>query len=422
MLKKILFSVILLCAFTRAYPQSGASLGMQGMTAISRGVDAVYWNPANLARQEAGDKKFQLVLYSLNLGLGNNSFSYSAIEDYIGDGESIYLTESDKDDILGLIDDDGLIFDFTANASVFSWAYKNFGFAIETRSFGEMSIPKDIYKNILVEFGNNKYDYSIKGNGFIVGKYKISYGQTLITDILVEPFLLGDIILDEINFGASLSYLQGYGYAGIKDGTATLDISQNGILPIVDVSARTANKGRGLGLDMGLGFKTRDDYYFGAVVENLFARIKWYDKTEMSSASVDFGSQPLFIAGDGQLADIDIDSVSTDTTVSIGDFSTSLPINFRFALAKDINKFTFNLEMGRENSYYGTTLGCKYDLGALNLFASISKRYESIIWSGAMAINFSNLLYIDFGVSSRSGMSLASTRGLFYGTSMKIMF
>ncbi|MBN1154548.1 hypothetical protein JXB12_06450 [candidate division KSB1 bacterium] len=422
MLKKLYIFIILTCSFTSAFAQSGASLGMRSMTAISRGVDAVYWNPANLARREIGDKDFQLVLYSLNFGLGNNSFSYNSIEKYIGDGESIYLTNEDKDDILDLIDDDGLKFDIALNASVLTWSYKNFGFGIETRSFGDVSIPKHIYENILVEFGNKKYDYSVKGSGYLIGKYKLSYGTTLINDILIESPLLGSIIFNEINVGVSLAYLQGHGYARIENGTATLDISDNGILPVVDVSAKRADKGRGMGLDLGLGLKTRQGgYQFAAVIENLFAQINWYGGTEMSRAKIDFGTQPLFLVGDGQLSDIDIDSVSTDTTMAISSFRSKIPVNFRLALAKQIKKVILNLEFGRENRFYGTSLGCKFDLGVFNLFGSVSKTHENVLWGFAFAIDAANF-YIDFGTSSRSGLSLASSKGVFYGSSMKIRF
>lgn len=421
MSKKIWIIILLFTSISSAYSQNGASLGLRGMTAISRGVDAVYWNPANLARKEVGDKNFQLILYSFNFGLGNNAFSYKSIEKYIGDGESIYLTENDKNDILDLIKTDGLRFDAAATGSVLSWSYKNFGFGIETTSFADISIPRDVYKNILFEFGNDNYDYSVKGSGYVLGKYKLSYGRTLITDIMVSMAPLGDIIFDEINVGASLSYLRGYGYAGIEDGVATLDINDNGILPVVDLSAKKAEKGRGMGLDLGLGLKTRNGYLFAAVVENVFARVHWYAGTEITTAIMDFGNQPLFILGEGQLADIDIDSVSTDTTVAIGSFNSTIPVNFRFALAKQINKFTLNLEFARENKYYGTSLGCMVDLGVLKLLGSLSQAHENVVWGGAFAVDFPGF-YIDLGASSRNGLTLANTRGIFYGTAMKIRF
>jgi len=94
-------AIVLFAIQKSLHAQSGMSLGIGGLTAPARGVEAVFWNPANLAFAEKNRPKFQMTFFSVTAGTGNNSFSFNSLTKYIGDGESTYLTEKDKQDIFG---------------------------------------------------------------------------------------------------------------------------------------------------------------------------------------------------------------------------------------------------------------------------------------------------------------------------------
>ncbi|MDW7679598.1 MAG: hypothetical protein SCK70_03490 [bacterium] len=417
---KIKYAVFLtiMCTPVLLFGQSGASLGLGGFTAISRGVDAVYWNPANLAFMEQGQANFQMKLFSLTIGTGNNSFSFNLINKYIGDGESIYLTEDDKNDILNLIADQGLVFDVSGKASVLSFAYKNWGFGIETHVYGNFSIPRDLYKNILFKIGQDSYDYSVDGGGCGVTKMKFSYGMNLIDDIILELPLLKHTIFKQVSGGVSVSYLQGIGYSQITKGTALLTISDFGILPKAEFEARTATLGSGLGVDFGFSSYTNNHWKIGMLFENVLGYIRWHRDAKVAAASLDLGVKPLFIIGEGQLSDLDFDSVTSDTSYAIGGFSTRLPFNFRMAFARDFGKYLINFELGHVDQASQAALGGRIKFGFFHLLGSMGRQMNNFQWNAAFALDF-NKFYFDLGVSSRSGLTLGDTKGLFLGTSIK---
>ncbi len=413
--------LIMLLSIITAHAQSGASLGIGGQTAISRGVESVYWNPANLAFRSENDPKFQAIIYSFNAGVGNNSFSFDFINKYIGDGESIYLTENDKNDILDAIDDHGLKFDVMGNFSVFSWSYGRFGMGLETELYGDISMPKDIYQNLLFKIGQEEYDYSIAGGGYSVARTKFSYGRTMFKDVMFTVPLIGRLILREIAAGVSLSYLRGLGFADVERGTARLSISENGILPELNLIGKIATGGNGVGMDIGIGTYSENRIYVGLVLENLLNTILWNQRTEQATASLEFGDVPLFILGDGQLEDIEIDSVLSDTSYAIDHFFSRLPVNFRLGVGKAFGDFVVNVELANENHAFGSFIGAKYRLNFLNLFASVGRSADNFNWNAGFALNFRNF-YFDLGASNRGGIFLANTKSLYYGSAIRIGF
>lgn len=421
--KIVWFYILLLILFTAtfAFSQSGSSLGIGGLTALSRGVEAIYWNPANLAFRSQSQPNFQMIVYSINAGTGNNSLSFNSINKYIGDGESVYLTDQDKQDILEMINDNGLQFDVTGNASLFSLSYKNFGFGIETRAFANFSIPKDLYENILFKLGQDTYDYSASGGGQGVAKFKLAYGNTFISDLIFEVPLLSETIFQEFSAGISLSYLMGVGYANIEKGMAKLSINETGILPSAEFLARSATFGSGIGMDIGLSTYTDNNWRIGLMFENILGSVKWNKDAKIASFSLDFGDNPLFILGENQLSEIEKDSVATDTTYSIDSFSKRLPFNFRMGIAKDFGKYLANLEIGHVNETTFATLGGRIKFGFFNWYVSVGRMLGNFNWNTAFALEFRNFAF-DIGISSRTGLMLGHSKGLFAGSSMRFGF
>jgi len=284
--KLIVVGITIILFSLNLYSQSGSSLGIGGYTSIARGVEAVYWNPANLAFVQKDYPKFQMILYSITAGGGNNSFSFNSFIDYIGDGESVYLTDTDKQDIIDSIDDEGLKFDMNAGFSLLSFSYKNFGFGIEGRAYANATIPKDLYRNLLFELGHETYDYSVSGEGIGVTKIKFSYGKTFVRDKKLELPFGKSTYLKEISAGVSLSYLKGTGFGEVEKSVAKISIDDNGILSEFDTRVKYAVSGSGIGIDLGFGAITDSKWSFGLVIENLLGSINWDKDTEMTVAKL----------------------------------------------------------------------------------------------------------------------------------------
>ncbi|MBN2013476.1 hypothetical protein JW960_29365 [candidate division KSB1 bacterium] len=415
---KIKICSFFLLAFTMpliATAQTGISLGLGGYTAASRGIEALYWNPANLTVVDSKAPRLEIKLLGLNLGVGNNAFSYNNVTKYIGEGEPIYLTEQDKSDILDYIPDDGLGINLSAKLSAFSFRYRRFGIGIESHSYGSVTIPKDIYETVLSKLGQGNYDYSIDGEAFTTGKIKLSYGFPVLKDRYIPG--LRKMLIEEISVGVSLAYLHGMGYYGVEKGVAMIDINENGILPAVDFMGKAAQLGEGFGMDLGLAAHTHDGWSYGMVFENLIGTINWKYGTEVTTSQLSFGSEPMFIFGNNQLSDADMDTVSSDSTYDIDGFSTRLPVDWRMGLAKDFGKVMLQFEYGKANHIGSLGFGSRLKLGFLVLSGSWKRTEGLNVWSTGFAFDF-NYFYFDVGVSSRSGFSLAETKGLFIGTSL----
>lgn len=419
--KHIIIVLIAVLMVKPVLAQNGASLGIGGCTAISRGVDAVYWNPSNLAFLEENRPNFQMIIYSLSAGTGNNSLSFNSINQYIGDGESKFLDDNDKNNIMDMIPEKGLIFDMNGSFSLLSFSYKNYGFGIETRAFGKFSIPRDLYENIFFKLGHDDYDYSVEGGGYGLTKFKFSYGRELIDNIIFDVPLLKSTIFEKISGGIAISYLQGFGYANVEKGMARLMINDSGILPRAEFQAKYASLGSGIGMDMGFSAYTDNNWKVGMVFENILGSIRWNKDAEYMTASIDFGDEPMFIFGDNQLSEIETDSVSSDTSYAIDGFTKRVPFNFRLGIAKEIKRYLINFEFGHEDNVTSASLGGRIKYNFFNWYASIGRRLGNFQWNTAFSLDFKNY-YFDIGISSRGGLTLGHSKALFIGSSMRIGF
>ncbi len=184
---------------------------------------------------------------------------------------------------------------------------------------------------------------------------------------------------------------------------------------------RSAKNGSGIGLDFGLSTYTNNHWKIGMVFENVPGRMYWFGDSKFSRAALDLGDNPLFILGNDQLSEIDIDSVTTDTSYTIDGFSKSLPVNFRLGVAKEFNNYLINIELGHVNHFTHFSLGGGVKFGVLHWYGSITRQLNNFNWSTALALDFKNF-YFDFGLSSRGGFTLGSSKALFLGSSMRFGF
>lgn len=426
MYKKIIFTVIMILIFvSNLNAQQGISTGLGGAyTAIARGPEAVFWNPANLGLSSSLPS-FNIKMYSFGFDFGNNVFNIDFYNDYFtGTGETDAegnkigktLTESDKNDILNKIPDDGLELMGKADVSFLAFNYKNFGFSIEGNVFVEMTFPKDAFVMILTDIGEKSYSFDIEGNGFGVGKVNFSYGRAVLKN-KVRRIFNRNIKINELAVGATISYLRGAGYAKVTESDVNVNITSTGFNAPSRVVTRVASFGSGFGLDLGVGAVIENEWQMGLVFDNIPGIISWSSDAKENINTFDL-EREMYI---NELEDIDIDDYSKTEDVDLNSFTQTLPLNVRLGVARYYKRYMGNVELARDYGHIRFSLGGGVDLKFIEFYASYGRTRGDNCFSGAVAFNYKYFLW-DIGVTNRGGLTGNASKGLAFGSSIRFGF
>jgi len=374
-MKKI--TILFLLLFSLVWGQSfdGKSLGMAGnFSAISRGVNSIAWNPANIALKRGNT--IEINILSFNIALFNSSFSLSDYNRYFTEeGHHGHWTESDKQAILDLIPDDGFNFNTEALTNILGVAYNNFGFTIQAISQGRVELVKKPFDIALNgENFNKNYTYNessfIKGKGYSAAKFSLAYalpykldGTSKIRNYLPHLY--------RVTFGVNLNYYMGITVAQTLQSNILINRMDNEdeILKYrAHIKARTASPesgisaGRGFGIDIGATAKYTKKWLISLSITNLFASINWDKNTELVS---------IIEADSAKIDDIrddntDATKISEDTTYSTGAFSTRLPTVLRLGASYEILKnltLTAEYQQGLDE-HFNNTYTPRFGIGA----------------------------------------------------------
>ncbi|MFT5234412.1 MAG: hypothetical protein ACI9UQ_002458, partial [Candidatus Krumholzibacteriia bacterium] len=144
----------LLCLFSTGTAQAQGIVRAWGMggagTATSRGLEAVAYNPANLAFSHGTS----IGLAAVAVDVHNNAFSLDRYNDITGK----YLDSSDKAQVLNDIPDDGLKLDADLNASALGFQTGSFAFSFNGIGAGQGNLDKDYFDLVL---NGNQLDQSV---------------------------------------------------------------------------------------------------------------------------------------------------------------------------------------------------------------------------------------------------------------------
>ncbi len=340
-MKKIMAIILVTTAFLQAQSSDGRSLGTAGIfTSLSRGVEAVYWNPANLAIENG--HTVELNFFSINAMLTNNTFSVNSYNRYFTDeGHGGWWSRSDRNDILDLIPDDGLYMNYEVGVNLLGFRYKNFGFATQMVGSGYINALTNKKPLQILFFGetfDKDYQYSdhnfVEGELFNALKMSAAYGRTFDLSHYVKD-------LNRFSAGIAVNYYMGMMYAKtlessvdvrrIEDETAgkTKVIYRMLAESKTALPENTFPTGTGLGMDLGATAEYRENWVFSFTLQNIFAGLRWDSGTELNRV---FVTDTVYIDD----SDDEQEEVSEDTTYAIGGFTTSLPSQMRFSAAYDL--------------------------------------------------------------------------------------
>ena len=288
----------------RAWGMGGAS------TASSRGLEAVEYNPANLAFSEGTS----IGLAAVAVDVHNNALSLDRYNEITGS----YLDQADKAALLADVPENGLRLDAEAHASALGFQTGHFAFSINAIGAGQGNLDKDYFD--LVLFGNQldeTVDFSNTwGEGYAVGSATLSMGQ-----ILAE----GDG--GRLSVGLNARYLQGLYEVHVEEAHGSLSTSMTEISGDAFVSTISSDGGQGYGMDLGLALQTENDWSFGLVMDNLYTRITWESNVEAREYRV--------TAADINVLNEDLERAVSDrdSTYAASAYETSLPRRLRLGAA-----------------------------------------------------------------------------------------
>ncbi len=284
--------------------------GMGGaLTAAARGLEAVPYNPANLAL----DDGTSLGLASAAVMVGNNSLSLDRYNEINGS----YLDTADKELLMSDIPDEGFGLDADVRVSAAGFRSGPFAFTIGARGQGRGNLDRDYFD--LALYGNQvdqTVDFSNTwGGGYAVAMATISWGAAL----LRTP-------ASTLAVGCNLHYLQGLYEIHIARAGGTLDTSLAGIDGQAYVDALSAEGGTGYGLDLGLAWQ-RDSWNLALAVDNVQAKVDWDKGLQEDSYSVTATAVTLL---DG---DLDTAVMDRHDTGVAAPYRTHLPRCYRLGIA-----------------------------------------------------------------------------------------
>ena len=263
--------------------KSSRAMGLgQSYTALARGPEAVFWNPANLALGSDTGLQWNLFGVGARAVIENNSFSVTNYNDHFTDDQHV-ITEPDKRSLLSDVPGDGLKINGEVEPSAALLVPINGGIAFglpgDMRSavaFGftsgfEGEVPKDIVDILL--FGNEfnrQYDIAKwEGSGWTVGSLNWAVAKPIMPTALaphLSEFAVGGNA--KLVFGAYGEILRSDGGFNSQFDGADLDayiLTQFGY-------------GKGFGLDLGVAGVLKDKKTsFSVGLLNLLDAVSWGD-------------------------------------------------------------------------------------------------------------------------------------------------
>jgi hypothetical protein len=237
------------------------ALGMGGAySALSRGVHAVSWNPANLGLPD--NPKFTFTMASIGVAAGNNSFSWNTVNDY----EGRYWDEGDKRDILDMIPDRGFAVHSQVSVRAFSFSAGRFALTVDALADARGQLDKTLFELLLSgnEIGK-AYDFSdmnVRGMG--IGSVGLSYAH---------PVSAG--FADHFSLGGTFHFYYGGANLRMDRMISTVSLETYGFDVDGEYEGRAATGGMGWGMDFGASAQWGDKWTGGAVLRNLASTIPW---------------------------------------------------------------------------------------------------------------------------------------------------
>ena len=398
-----------------ALGESSARASGMGLayTAVSRNLDAVGWNPANLGL--SSDRKISVALFSAGVGAGNTAFSLGDYERYNG---MAFWDEATKREILSKIPEEGLTFNTAGEARALGISYGRTAFRINLFGSARGQLPRDPVELML--FGNEgDRTYRIDSAD---GK-----GQAAWNLSLSRAFALSLEGVETSAVGITVRYLRGIGYFEVQNGQGTLVTHDRGIRLEGSSLARRAEGGTGFAVDIGFGAELDARWTVGGALVHL-GRIWWNKDAREHRGSMQTDSLKVEDLADVEEFDDLFNTV--DDEQSLGSFQGGLPTTLRLGVARRTSRSVFGAdwEQGLSNAP-GVTTRPRIALGFEYLLVRWLPVRAGISLGGRSKTSFSagfglggKRIAFDLAVRVRKGIVPRSASGAGLAAELKLGF
>jgi hypothetical protein len=261
MIALFLLLLFLLPAGARAFePETAGYAGVHDLG--TKNAAALGWNPAVLGTHRGFRMSFELP--SCGLAVANNSFTSKYWNDHFARDQ--FWSEATKNDILRQTPDDGLGGDVQLSVPVLGFTYDRFATRIALRSAGKVRIPDDLTAILL--FGNDfnrTYDMGdLTAESMAIVDVGLGFGYRF------EQEQIPDLLL-----GAGFHYYRGLYLASVAEREGHLTFTESNFTGSSMVHSVTAQRGDGVGFDLGSYAVLSKRWEVGLALRQLAARLAW---------------------------------------------------------------------------------------------------------------------------------------------------
>ncbi len=291
-------------------------------TSLAIGIDAARFNPANLGF--TSHRRTAIEFAGVGANINNNSFTLDDYNQYNG----TFLTNSDKDDILSKIPNEGLKLSIEAEASAVGISKGAFAFTTSAVALVDVNLNKDILNLILN--GNTYADtINITGSyseGYAYASAGISFGRSI--------YKSG---YRQLSIGSTVKYIKGFGVEKVVELDGMVATFATGIEGNGSAIIHKSEGGSGYAIDFGTALQISEKYTVGATIKNFYSSITWNQNNEEIGYVFNFDTMTVDNMGNDFIT-------SDDYTVAIGNFTTTLPSTLNLGFAKTSGKTLWALE------------------------------------------------------------------------------
>jgi hypothetical protein len=322
----------------------------------ANGVDAIYWNPANLANYNT---KSEITILPISFKAYNNAFSIDLYNDLMVD----YLTQDLKDQLLNEMNGN-LNINLEFNTILFAYASNNFGLSFGTL-FNTYAKIDEQYLELILNGNEYERDYMFtkKDNDvslLAIQDITLAFGGYSLNYLLPSSM----DYLPKTKYGFSFSFLSGATgqmdeFRGLfRAGDGGMNLDQN----------TTLHYGGGFGYKAMFGISSElidakpYNLSVGMTIDNILGTMKNSISCEAHEFSI--------LAEDVYVAHLDRDFFTEqDTSYTINSFSTELPMKYALGFLLKAGNLSGSLDFAKYSkpSAFGsdlldTSIGIEYEL------------------------------------------------------------
>ncbi|MBU0742824.1 hypothetical protein KJ554_10800 [bacterium] len=318
----------LLCLCGQALGQGQVrAMGMSGAyTAASRGLDAVDWNPANLALDV--EDGLSLGIASVSLDLNNNAFSLARYNEISG----AVLTEADKQELLDDIPAEGFILDANVRASALGVSTGPLALTFQGIAGGTGTLDKDFFDLILMgnEIGQSFSFEDTDGEAYAVGAATLSVATPLLTRRTYR-----------LSAGVNARYLYGLYDFTVEEAGGGITADMEGVRGEATAAVLMSRGGSGYAVDAGLALQVPRGWTVGLAMSNVASRLTWDEDVERRVWSAK-GDSVTATSGD-----MDAHITESDTTYAAAAYARTLPAVVRLGASNTLGSFLLGCDLSR---------------------------------------------------------------------------